>query len=288
MKVFIVGSCGYLGKFLERKLIDEGHEVSSLNAESAVGIDIKTGLISTEFILPEGIDVVYYLSQSPFYREMPQKFDHLLAMNNVSAVRVAEECVRQKVKKLIYTSTGNVYEPTFMPHKEAEDVRRDDFYALSKVQAEESLAMFRNYLDVTIVRPFGIYGPEQAGKLVPIIADRLLKGDTIFIDAKEGEVNPEGLRVSLCYIDDVVDMMLELASLNNVAYLNMGGREQVSVLEIARNIGELAGKELKVEVTDRLRTFDLIADISLQEDLFHRELTPFKVGIEKFFKGLGI
>ncbi len=88
-------------------------------------------------------------------------------VNVHSAVAIAEHARRAGAKRFVYASTGNVYAAGFAPFSEAAPVRRDDWYALSKVHAEEALALFRPQLDVVIARLFGVYGPGQKGRLVP-------------------------------------------------------------------------------------------------------------------------
>jgi nucleoside-diphosphate-sugar epimerase len=57
--------------------------------------------------------------------------------------------------------------PVFVPIRKQTPLYRDEWYPLSKLHAEEALSLYRRYMDVIIVRPFGIYGPGQKDWLVP-------------------------------------------------------------------------------------------------------------------------
>ena len=126
--------------------------------------------------------MVYYLAQSPRYRQTPEQSAHLFAVNCVAATQAAEAARRAGVNRFIYASTGNVYQSSFLPLAETAPVRRDNWYALSKVMGEDALALYRPYLDITIARIFGVYGPQQTDKLVPMIAERIKARLPIFLD----------------------------------------------------------------------------------------------------------
>ncbi len=279
MKVTIVGADGFLGGRLVPHLAAAGAEVNAVSISAGQGIDAETGILRDEFAIPAGTDAVVYLAQSPFYRQLPERLEHLLQVNVVSAVGVAELARRGGVRRLIYASTGSVYAPAFAPLAEASPVRLDDGYALTKLQAERALALYRGEMGVTIVRPFGIYGPGQKKMIVPGLIGAVADGREVFIERNPTDpADLDGLRISLCYVDDAAEVFARLLSAGPEV-VNLAGPEPVSVRRIAREAGSLLGKEPLLKLSDRSRPGDLIADRTLLKTVADFEFTDFATGI---------
>lgn len=105
-----------------------------------------------------------FLVQSPFNHKKPANINYLLNVNIISAMKAGEYARKSGVKRFLYASTGNVYAPSFAPLREDSTLRRDNWYSLSKIDAEESLTFFQDQLKITVVMLFGVYGPGQTKK----------------------------------------------------------------------------------------------------------------------------
>ena len=281
MKVLIVGSRGFIGAHLLRKL-KQRDDIEVAEASSQDGAFDASGLLSSTFAVPSGTQTVVYLAQSPFYRQMPERADHLLNVNLVSAVRLAELSRCAGVGRFIYASTGSVYAPSFQPLAETAPLRRDGWYAWSKVAAEEALALVRKDLDVTIVRPFGVYGPGQSKMLVARLIESVEAEQEMTLDRRAG--NPDdgdGLRISLCYVDDAVAILETLLDRAGPPVLNLAGLEPVSIRQLATEIARQLGKQPRLRLVDRNREGDLIADASLLRATFTRGFTSLAEGIRQ-------
>lgn len=282
MKVAILGAGGYVGSYLTKKLLESEIEVSAITSASLGGIDPKTGMLPEQFGFAPGTDAVIYLAQSPYYRNVPEMAAHLLCVNLVSAVQAAAASRKAGIKRFIYASTGNVYAPSFEPLHEQSPVRRDNWYSLSKVQAEEALALFRNDMDMTVVRPFGIYGPNQPDKLVPNLLKRVLSGDEIALDRNPGDAaDVGGLRISLCYIDDAVQILCDLIGKPGIACINLAGPQAVSLRDLVEIMARISGKEARIKLNDRYRQFDLVADTALLERTLNPGFTDIETGLAR-------
>lgn len=126
MKVTIVGSGGFVGMNLTRLLRRTSIDVQGFSSGDQYSIDPRTGSLSDEFSIRTGTDAVIYLAQSPFYRQVPERFPHLICVNQLATIIVAELARRAKVKRLIYASSGNVYAPSFQPLSENSPLRKSD------------------------------------------------------------------------------------------------------------------------------------------------------------------
>lgn len=280
MKILVVGATGFIGGYLTGHLRERGDEVVTSSSKDDTGMDPDTGLFPAQFAIPSGTRAVYYLAQSPHCREGWRRATHILNVNAVSAAHVASMAIRSGVTRFIYLSTGNVYAPGSASHVESSPVRRDGWYELSKVHAEEILALYRDQMDVTVARLFGVYGPRQSGRLVPNLANAVALGKPIVIERNpEDPSDQDGLRISLCYIDDVVKILAALLTSERVPVLNVAGSEVLSVRGIATTIGKAMGRTPLFDLTTRLRAGELIADIGLLKQLLQPKFTPFEIGL---------
>lgn len=282
MTTAIIGSKGYVGARLSRYLKRLGHKVLEYSSAVTGGIDPGCGLFPQDFAFPSEIDTVYFLAQSPYYNAMPEQSAHLFSVNTIAAIQAAEAARRAKVRRFIYASTGNVYSPSFAPFKESDPVRRDNWYALSKVMAEDALALYRPHFAVSLVRFFGIYGPEQSGKLVPNLINSLISQRDIFIASAPGASAMDGgLRISLMFIDDAVKALQLLAEATvNFDVVNLAGDTNYSIADIVQTAGLALGLEPHLIPAPSPREGDLIADVTLMKTWFSDPLVKLKEGID--------
>jgi len=260
MRIAIVGAAGFIGTHLHRALLVSGIDVLPISS-TASAFDLETGII-VDALLPAGpLDAVVYLSQSPRYRDVPQQGAHLWGVNVVSALKAAEWARRSNARRFVYASSGNVYEPGFSPLREDAPLRRDNWYALSKVQAEEALQVYGDELRVTCARLFGVYGAGQHGKLVPNLIDSVRGHRTIRLQPHPADPRDDGgVRVSLTHVDDVVQVMRQLAVAGGPRALNIAGPDTLSVRDIATRVGRGLAIEPSFAAETRPREGDLVAD----------------------------
>ncbi len=283
MKTVIIGSKGYIGMSLVRALQKkEGFDVQGFSSSNGECIDPVTGLLCDKFSIPAGTDAIIYLAQSPYYRQVPEMAWHLWNVNVVSAIKIAELARKAKVKRFIYTSTGNVYAPSFDALKESSPLRRDNCYSLSKIHAEEALSMYTDYFDLTILRIFGVYGPGQKDKLVPTLFASIRRDKTIFFDRNPDKPeDTDGLKITLCFIDDIVSIISDLLHKGGPSVLNVAGDETISLRELVTRMCQYTNKKTNGTSTESFRKSDLIADISLLKTTLNPQFTSFKCGLNK-------
>jgi nucleoside-diphosphate-sugar epimerase len=264
MKALVVGASGFIGRHLCAGLAARRHQVLALSSRDGSGIDAATGLFPSTFSLPQGLSTVYYLAQSPRFREGAAAAGHLLAVNVVSAVNCAVLAAQAGATSFIYASTGNVYAPSHAPLSERSPVARTDWYALSKLQAEEALMLLADRIQISVLRFFGVYGPGQTGRLVPNLIDSVHSGRVIELEASVADTeDADGLRLSLCYVDDAVALLARAADGSMPALLNVAGDEALSIRAIATEIGRQLGREPVLTKVERARRGDLVADTAL-------------------------
>ncbi len=272
-KAAIIGAAGFLGRALCGQLQEAGWEVLAYDVAAPerppTGVRFAAlDVLRDPLPLPRGIDAVFYLAQSPRYRDFPQAAEDVFGVNALGAVKAAEAARAAGAGLLCYASTGNVYQPSLAPLAEGCPLRRDDPYALSKVAAEEMLRLFRPHLPVISVRLFGLFGPGQQKMLPVTLLGKVRSGEPILLEPTEDESGkPEGLTVSFSYVDDTARWLRQLAELAQAspeslpAALNLAGAEAISLRRFAAAVGGILGVQPRFERAKTVRRFNLIADI---------------------------
>lgn len=284
MKVLIIGSGGYVGRHLLARLKADQLDVHGVSSSNPGGIDRSTGLFPDSATIPPGTDTIIYLAQSPYSHQVPDRAAHVMAVNVVACLQTVEFARRARATRLIYLSSGNVYAPSFDPLPETAPLRRDNWYSLSKVHAEEALALYRKDMEITIVRPFGIYGPGQTNRLVPNLINSVLQGMDIYIQKNPYDANDlGGLKISLCYIEDAVTILRTLIINGGPSVLNLASSLPASIRDIANVLACLANREVTFAVSDQFRDTNLIADVSLLRRVFKPEFTTLEDGLGATF-----
>jgi nucleoside-diphosphate-sugar epimerase len=297
MRAAIIGAAGFLGTALSECLLDSGWEAFGYDLLAsdrlAPGLRFQTfDVLRDELALPRETDAVFYLAQSPRYREFPDAADHLFGVNTYGAIRAAQAACAARVRFFCYTSTGNVYAPSLGPLAESDPVRRDDPYALSKLAAEEALALFGGRMPVLCPRLFGLFGPGQKGMLPVNLLARIRAREEIVLEpaaSETGEV--EGLCVSFTYVADAARLLerlaqVALAGTRLPGVLNVAGPEPVSIRRFSLELGRAVGIEPKFVRASADRTHNLIADLSRLRALVPAQFTPLAVAIAQTCRGM--
>ena len=207
MRVLVTGATGFTGNHLARGLRARGHAVRALvrRAESArdletAGIELTVGDIRDRAALDRatsGIEIVYHVAA--IYRQAGVSRDEYRAVNATAAGDLVTAAARAGVRRVVHCSTvgvhGDVQHP---PANEEAPLRPGDMYQITKLEGERLARETGASLgiEVTIVRPSGIYGPGDR---------RLLK---LFRGVARGRFPMLGsgeISYHLTYIDDLVE-----------------------------------------------------------------------------------
>ena len=278
--ISIIGAGGFVGTHLRAALTARGASVMAVSSADG-GFDTSSGILM-DLPVNREIEAVVYLSQSPHYRDLPRMASHVWAVNVLSAVKAVVWARQCGAQRFLYASTGSVYAPSFEPHREEERLRRDEGYALSKVQGEEAVAAFGNDIRVIRARLFSVYGPLQKTMLLPRLVETLRAGRPVRLHPHPTDpTDAGGLRLSLSYVDDVVDAMVTALTADVPSIFNASGSQVVSIRALAGMVGRQLGVEPRFEIESPPRVYDLIADASRMRAILGRETVPVEVGVAR-------
>lgn len=259
MKVLCTGGSGFIGSHLVDRLLKEGHEVAIVdrsikyqNLTDSQHPKLRIyqydifGKIGDLF---KDVDVVVHmaaLTRPQWSIEHPYE---TADVNVMGTLRMLEHSRDNKVKKFIFMSSSNVY------GEQGEEAMNEDMtpnpmnmYALSKWQGEQYCQLFEKLygLNWNAIRPFNAYGPRMpvTGIYTSAIATYInaIKKGIPFVMFGTGEQKRD-----FVYIDDLVDMIMLLATIDGSGVFNCGSGTNYSINEVFETIKSIMQVDVKPE-----------------------------------------
>lgn len=266
MRILITGGAGFIGSHLcEKCAMDENNLVLCLDnfMNGNLG-NIRTLLNRKNFKLingdirdldllekiTPGVDVIFHLAAQIHVDRSIVEPKMTYETNVFGTLNVLESARRYDVKKIIHTSTSEVYgSAQYVPMDEKHPLDAQHPYGASKIAADRMChAYIRTYgMNICIVRPFNTFGPRQKdtgyGGAISIFVKRVLNGTSpiIYGDGKQTR--------DYTYIKDLIrafDLVLNYNKPLNEP-LNFGTGEEVKIVDLADKIIELCGRSGKIK-----------------------------------------
>jgi UDP-glucose 4-epimerase len=269
MRILITGGAGFIGSHLAHKLLGLGHEVAIID-------DLSTGSMENIEHLKDHDSFEYHLDTIFNRRLMAEQVDladlifHLAAAvgvrriiempvrtieTNVRGSEVVFEMAEKKQKRLLITSTSEVYgKSTKLPFNENDDLVFGSTYncrwsyACSKA-IDEFLALAyhrERKLPVTIVRLFNTTGPRQTGRygmVVPTFVNQALRNESLTVFGSGQQARCFG------HIADVVEGLIACAMSDKTVgeIFNLGNTEEITIEDLAKRIIAATGSSSKIQ-----------------------------------------
>lgn len=248
--IFVTGATGFIGRRLIKRLRGEKNPLylTALKEDKDLGVE-KLNLLDFE-ALKKAVkrikpDIVYHLGAFSDLSRDYQTAKDCVKININSTLDLLEALRFSVPKKLIFTSTEEVYGDNHLPFKEDQIPRPPSAYSISKIASENLCRMYANELgfSLVILRIGTCYGPEQP--LTKFIAQLIIK-------ALENENLPlnSGLKKrDYAYIDDVVTALIsaqEKKLKNQSEVINIGGQASYQLKELAELIIRLTKSKSKI------------------------------------------
>ncbi|HEY6329959.1 MAG TPA: GDP-mannose 4,6-dehydratase [Blastocatellia bacterium] len=263
MKVLITGGAGFIGSHLAERHLERGDKVLIID-------DLSTGAIENIMHLKENPNFEYHIDSITNYGLVAELVDladtvyHLAASVGVrliveSPVRTIETNIRgteivlslaaKKRKRVLITSTSEVYgKLDRIPFKEDDDIVMGPTskgrwsYACSKA-IDEFLAIAywkEKHVPTVIARLFNTVGPRQTGRygmVIPNLVRQALAGAdmTVFGDGAQSRC--------FTHVSDAIGALMGMAEHHGAIgeVYNVGGNQEVTILELAHKIKALTG-----------------------------------------------
>ena len=212
--------------------------------------------------LVSGAEVVFHLAALiaiPYSYRAPRSY---LETNVLGTLNVLEAVRRERVPRLVHTSTSEVYGTArSVPISEDHPLQGQSPYSASKIGADKLVESFHLSfgVPVTTLRPFNTYGPRQSARaVIPTILTQILAANrtsTRPVTIDLGDLRPTR---DFTFVTDTVRAFLAVADaapdevIGNV--FNCGTGSEVSIGDLVSLIGELADRQIVTELRgDRVR-----------------------------------
>jgi len=253
--ILLTGANGFVGKHLAPALRLMGHEVFEANSRSG---DIEEESTWSKF---PAADVVINLAGKTFVPDSWADPKSFIKCNLLGTIEALNYCKRHNAR-MIFLSSYLYGNPKSLPIPENATLIATNPYALSKKLAEEACQFYSDSfgIDVTILRPFNVYGPDQSSIfLIPSIIRQVLAGTEI----KVQDLEP---RRDYIFISDLVDAIIKaVRPLKGVNIFNIGTSKSYSVAEVIQVIQNIYKTDLLIVSHSERRTNEImntVADIS--------------------------
>lgn len=301
MKVVVTGAAGFIGSTLVDQLAtDTFNEVIALDcflpdsysAESKKlniqGFEKRNNVFfhqidlrkNFDFSIFDGADCLINEAAMPGLVKSWSDFDLYMSCNVSVVDRLCRELVQRNIP-LVQISTSSVYGATATGSEESV-LKPTSPYGISKLAAENLIQAYSTQfgLRYTILRYFSVYGPRQRPDMAyHLICQSILKGRefVVFGDGKQSRSNT--------FVSDVVSGTIIAATapaLNEI--YNIGGSEEVSLLEVISVIENIVRKKAKYRYEpsrpgDQLRTAANIDKV--KKNLSWSPKVPLVEGLER-------
>ena len=257
MRVFVTGGAGFIGSHLTDALLARGDEVTVVDDLSSGRLGrLDERAVLHKLSITEAGPLAALVEQV-----RPELICHLAAQIDVRASVAAPaddaqtnavgtvnvlEAARGADARVLFCSTGGALYGRDAPIPSLEDVLPlpESPYGVAKYCAEQYVSLYNRLHQCrhTILRLANVYGPRQdpAGEsgVIPIFCARVLAGERPVIYGDGTQTR------DYVYIKDVVAAFLAAADQGRPGIWNFGTGVEVSVLDLARLIGEAAGRDV--------------------------------------------
>ncbi len=283
MRCLVTGAAGFIGSHLSERLVDEGHEVTGLDAflpyypratkeRNLAGLrgrsafrfyedDLRTAALNPYLA---GVDVVYHLAAMPGLAASWTDFDQYMTCNLLGTKRLLEAARGTAVQKFVQGTLPRPISP----------------YGVTKLAAEQLALAYQDVfgVPVTVLRYFSVYGPRQRPDMgYNIFIGRMLRDEQIVVfgDGEQTRGNT--------YITDCVEATVLAAQRGQVSEIyNIGGGEAQSLNWVIATLEELTGRQAHIQHQpprpgDQAHTMANIR--KAQHDLGYEPRTPLREGL---------
>ena len=287
-KILITGANGFIGHHLV-SLLKDRHEIFALvrkGPDESISKDVRWIVQDlTKPLkysrLPKHVNAIIHLAQSKQYKQFPEGAKDIFDINVYGTFELLEYARKTGVERFLFASSGGVYGYSYEKFVETDPVNPLNFYLSSKYTAELLLGNYRKFFRTIVFRFFFVYGPGQRGMLIPILINKVRRGETITI---EGD---PGLRINPIYVEDAVRVFESALQLQNSDLFNVAGNEHITITDLVRLIEQALRKKAVVKHIDKDSLGDLIGDNTRMKETLkvHPTISLFE-GLKKMLEEL--
>ena len=261
MRILVTGGCGYKGSVLVPLLLEDGHEVISVDTqwfgnhlpEHPNLKNLKVDIRDTSAMPLEGVEAVIHLAN--IANDPAVELNPTLSweVNVLAGQQLADRAVRAGVKQFIFASSGSVYGV-----KEEPNVTEDltlvpiSVYNKTKMVAERVFLSYADQMQVHCIRPATVCGVSPRMRLdvsVNMLSYQALKNGKITVfGGDQTRPNIHIQDIANVYRHFIANPEIESGCYN-------AGFENISILDIAELVKKKVGAEIVVSESNDPRSY---------------------------------
>lgn len=266
-KILVIGGAGFIGSFVVSELLKhpvkniviydnfargkKSYLLDQLKDERCSIFPFGGDIRETDILnhAMKGIDYVISLAAMWLLhcKDYPRTaFD----VNIAGTFNILEACVKNNIKKLIWSSSASVYGDAIeLPMKEDHPFNNKNFYGASKIAGEAMATAFNDRYGLKVIglRYMNVYGPNQDQTaaytgVVPIMLNKIEANDA-------PTINGDGSQAyDFIYVEDVARSNIQaILSNQDFGMYNVGTEVQTTINELCEMILALKESSLKVK-----------------------------------------
>lgn len=261
MRVLVTGGAGFIGSHIVEHFHND-HEVIVVdnlrtgyreNLESLRHTFHDVSITDKDLLIPlfEGVDLVFHMAAMVSVPASLQDPEECVRINTLGTLNVLEAARRSGAERVVFASSAAVYgDNPVVPKVETMIPEPKSPYAVTKLDGEYFMRIYAGQwgLKAASLRFFNVFGPRQDpgsqyAAAIPIFVHRALHGEDIVIYGDGSAVR------DFVFVKDLVRACL-LAAGQDSGVWNVARGEYITILELARLIGELTGSSSKIVHAD--------------------------------------
>lgn len=259
--VLVLGGNGFIGSYLVDALAVEGYRVVALDRfrskpqfNDHPNVSVLQGDIFDADIIEQALSQIAYVVHSfsattPYSSDINPYFD--IDKNLMNTVKIFEACAKQKVKKIVYISSGGAIYGASAENgrsaKETDVALPVSPYGIVKLATERYLEYFHKKYGIQHVsyRLSNPYGSRQTTKhnqgVVPLFIKNIKAGTTLKLYG-DGSSSRDYI-----YVEDAAKLIARSFKDGQHTVYNLGSGKQTSLTELISILESLLNSEAKTE-----------------------------------------
>lgn len=284
MSIVVTGGAGFIGRHLVMRLCESRAAfgmadepivvLDNLRRSSREALDALITQGQVRFIegdirdaatldeVMRGATYVFHLAAQSNVMGAEDDPDYAFTTNVDGTYHVVQAAARAGVRRFVFTSSREVYgQPTSLPVAEEAQLAPKNGYGASKAAGEMlcRMAAARGGLEMVTLRLANVYGPGDAGRVIPLWLERAERGEDLLIYGGNQVLD-------FIWVGDTVDALLRaaLAPRNLFAAagilpdehiepgffvaLNVGTGRGTAIRTLAERVREVTGHDVSIRV----------------------------------------
>ena len=210
-RILVTGGAGFIGSNLVKRLVAEGHSVTSLDNYSlgkidnhVLGVNYINNDVTSINNLENRYDIIFHLAALSRVQPSFTDPDETFRANVLGTQKVCDYARKYDIELIYAGSSSKHYDPYASP------------YAFTKYTGEEICKLYKKTfnMNIQIARFYNVYGPNE-----------VLEGDYAAVVGRWRQQISEGKNLTIIgdgeqkrdftHVDDIVDGLIKIANSSN-------------------------------------------------------------------------